>query len=273
MALFSLLILQLLVLWLNSGLEPLLFGAHHSSALLFRLFFCLLVWLARFYFFPQCRDTRMLLLGFAGTFLFLVVFNHCLIMSKIPGLTYTLRLFDQGINAVYLGVVFEITAVIVWEVSSNPRPFGFALHSYAQRRKAGEEVLSSLMKLGFFYSALLILAFNRLSMYTHLSWELFSRVAGALLVGSLSFLLASFRYRLRSQVSPALDELERQLEYLLTRSAPSEGVRGDELFYLQNCRELLLNSPMLRWQPEDLMMVVGSLLLFVAQPAITQLVG
>ena len=273
LALCALLILQLLVSVFNSGLEPLLFGAHHSSALLFRVFFCFLVWVGRFYFFPRCRDGRMLLLGFAGTFLFTVVFTHCLTMNKLPALTYTLSLFDQGINALWLGMVFEITAVIVWEVTGNPQPFGFDLNSLAQRRKAGEEVLSSVMKLGFFYAALMILWFYRLRFATNLSWELFSRVAVALLVGSIVCLLAGFRDRLRSHVRPALDELERQLEVMLTRPVPGNEARTEELFYLHSCRELLLRSTMLRWQPEDLMMAVGSLLLFVAQPAITQLLS
>jgi hypothetical protein len=273
LALCALLLFQLLLLWFNSGLEPLLFGAHHSTALLFRVFFCLLVWVARFYFFPRCRDPRMLLLGSAGIFLFLVFFNRCLPLGKTAGLTYFLSLFDQGINALYSGVVFEITAVVVWEVTASPEPFGFALHAYAQRRKASEAVLSSLMKLGFFYAALLVLGFNRLRVYTHLSWGLFSRVTGALLVGSIAFLLAGFRERLRSHVCPALDEIERELEALLSGPVSGEEAREGTLFSLQSCRELLLDSTMLRWQPEDLMMVVGILLLFLAQPALAQLMS
>lgn len=233
----------------------------------------MLVWIARFCFFPFCRDARMLLLGFSGAFLFLAVFNHCLILEKVPWLTYGLTLFDLGVNSVYLGVVFEITSVIVWEVTTNPNPFGFDLHSYAQRMKAGEEIISILMKLGFFYSALLILGFNLLNVYSLLSWELFSRVASGILVGSIFFLLAGFRYRLRGYVSPVLGELEQKLENLLAWPAPEESARVHELFYLKCSRQLLLNSIMIRWQPEDVMMIGGSLLLFVAQPVIGQLLG
>ena len=212
LALCALLLFQLLLLWFNSGLEPLLFGAHHSTALLFRVFFCLLVWVARFYFFPRCRDPRMLLLGSAGIFLFLVFFNRCLPLGKTAGLTYFLSLFDQGLMPL-LGVVFEITAVVVWEVTASPEPFGFALHAYAQRRKASEAVLSSLMKLGFFYAALLVLGFNRLR-FTPSFLGTLQPGNGLFLVGSIAFLLAGFRERLRSHVCPACDEIERELEAL-----------------------------------------------------------
>lgn len=264
LALVILVLFQLLLLWFDSGLELVIFLTHYSGCILIRTLLLILVIVGRYHLFSCCRDSRMLLFGFFGALLLLTFFSYYPARLGQVWLSWFYYLFDIGVFSVLIGIIFELTAVILWEITKNPRPFGLNLSLFSQRMRARREIISVLSKFIFFYCCLGCLGFILLNMYYLFNWRLYLKLTAGIVLGSFLWLVGSFQNRLQNKVNSYLTKIDLKLEALLKEDRVE--FKSDELRFLQTYRQLLSASTsiVLRW--ENLFYLLFGLFLFMILP-------
>lgn len=259
-------ILQIWALWSRTCLNPLLFLSHFTWDYTLRFLFFFLVFGGRYYFFPAYRNPQILVAVFLTTLTGQAVLFW---VRQTVDEWYLAGLFmiDFIVTAVFLGIILEFTIRIIQELSFKPRPFGYDLSSPGQRFCAAERGLATHLNLAVYFIFLILLGLYALNVYYIFDWSLYCR-SGALLILVFFFLpLLRFQARLRKPADTEGREVAERLETLYAFALSQSGDYTKEIGVLMHYHRFLLTSSLLPWRWDRLLILTGSLLILLFQPA------
>lgn len=274
--------MQLWALWARSYLHPLLFFPHFTWEYSLRFLFFLLVYAGRYHIFQAYRSPETLATAFMICLSGQTAFYF--ILLRQPGEEWYLTglfLIDYTVLAIFYGIILEFIIVIMGELWKKERPFGYDLSSPAQRFLAAEKGLTTNLRLTVYLVPVICLALYALNTRYIFDWTLYSRAAVIFLLLLFFLPLLRLQARLREAAASERLTLEERLVKLYAcatysscpnhSATPSAAGCREEIVLLCTYHRFLLSSASLPWGWENLLPLLGGLLLLLSQPSLSHL--